>query len=208
MKTHDRKDLASSHREAARERGSLIFDVAIGIAVFVGLISIVLAAVGPVQRTMQNLGVSREVVNISSETRALFMNRPDFSTLDASTLISAQAVPSGSVSGADIVNSLGGVIIPGPASDPALFELIITGLTEQNCVRLAPVAASGDSDIGIGIAEMEVGTFNGSTFTAITAAGDGETRIASTGADGFQGSEMTDDCAASNMNALRVTYAR
>lgn len=138
---------------AARERGiSLIESVlylVIALAVIVGGIVFF-------QQAQLSSGVtdtSRALVSISSETRGLYRNQRSFGANQddlAPALLKAGAVPSNfQDSNGNIVHPFGGNISVEAYEDT--FAVILDGLDEAACARLAPVGEGGQGSAGTNI---------------------------------------------------------
>lgn len=153
----------------ARERGiSLIEGVlylVIALAVIVGGIVFFQQA----QLSSNVTDTSRALVSISSETRGLYRNQRTFGANQddlTPALLKAGAVPSNFRDGdGNIVHPFGGNISVEAYQET--FAVILDGLDEEACARLAPVGEGGQGSAGTNIVGVTTPADGGPIFEGL-----------------------------------------
>lgn len=156
---------------AISERGISLIE---GVLYLVIALSVIVGGIVFFQQAQLSSNVTdmaRAGVSMSSETRGLFQNQRGFGTDNITgALVSAGAVPSNfeSADGEAIIHPFGGGNVAIKGYDTH-FGMALGDLSEEACIRLASVGATGQGSLGTGITgilvDSEVGADDAGTVT-------------------------------------------
>lgn len=152
---------------AERKRGVTLIEAVLYISIALALIVGGLVFFQQASLAQRTNSAVRNISAIASETRGLYQAANDFDGFSQTTLISAGAVPSSLVSGANLVNEWGGTITAGPTAavtgTPAFaansgFFVVYPGVPTSACVRLTSSDGTGSGRVGSGIRSITFGS--------------------------------------------------
>lgn len=164
---------------AARKRGVTLIEAVLYISIALALIVGGLVFFQQASLAQRTNSAVRNISAIASETRGLYQQQNSFQDFTQASLISAGAVPSSLISGANLVNEWGGIITAastGAADAPphSGFTVAYPGIPQAACVRLTSADVSGSGRVGSGIRSVSFKLPATAAYPAGTTAASGD----------------------------------
>jgi hypothetical protein len=186
-------------------RGVTLVEATLYIAVSLGTIIGGLAVYGQALERSKAATAVRQISSMVQSIRQIFDSQSDFSSLSASVLLAAGAIPPGSFTASSAVLSpWGGVTVSAAPGNAHNFVVTLDNLPVSACTRLGVYSASGEGVVADNVLNFEVRNSDGVFVSA-----DAEVQYGRP-TDGVSASEAASVCGiwAGEVPEVRWTFAR
>lgn len=186
-------------------RGVTLFEATLYIAISLGTIVGGLAVYDQARERSKAASAVRQISSMVQSIRQIFGSQTDFSSLSASVLLTAGAIPPGSFTASSaLLSPWGGIAVGVAPGNTHNFVVTLDNLPVSACTRLGVYSASGEGVVADNVVNFEVRNSDGVFVSADTEVQYGRPT------DGVSASEASSACGiwAGQVTEVRWTFAR